>query len=345
VPASLTRFGKTAQDSNIDTTDMFLWTKLGKIFDPRDLAGNSWMKEFAQSPSALVFDNFVRVYFCSRPTPAADGQFLSYLAFVDLDRRDLRKVLRVCDKPPLDLGECGTFDEFGTNPASVIRHGDEVRVYYAGWTRCESVPFNGALGVAISRDGGVTFARLGPGPVISYSPDEPFLMGSPRIRKFGDTWLLWYVAGKCWKRIDGKPEPIYRIRMASSANGIDWVKLGRDLITPKLGDDECQACPDVTWRDGRYHMFFSYRHPSNYKTSEGGYRIGYAISTDLAEWHRRDELAGMSVSEHGWDSEMVNYPHLFELDGKTYMLYQGNQMGRTGFGLAVLRDTTEWRMS
>ncbi len=33
---------------------------------------------------------------------------------------------------------------------------------------------------------------------------------------------------------------------------------------------------------------------------------------------------------------MVSYPHVFVLDGETYMLYQGNEMGRTGFGLARL---------
>ena len=78
----------------------------------------------------------------------------------------------------------------------------------------------------ISRDGGETFQRLGDGPVLPYSPDEPFLLGSPRIRKFDGRWQLWYVAGKEWRMTDGKPEPMYKIRMATSDNGIDWVKHG-----------------------------------------------------------------------------------------------------------------------
>jgi hypothetical protein len=28
------------------------------------------------------------------------------------------------------------------------------------------------------------------------------------------------------------------------------------------------------------------------------------------------------------------YPHVFELDGDTFMLYLGDQVGRYGFGLA-----------
>jgi predicted GH43/DUF377 family glycosyl hydrolase len=300
------------------------------------------MQEFAQSPAVLIYEKHVRVYFCSRPAPTPDGQYLSFLSYIDLDRKNLLRILNICSEPILGLGGYGAFDEFGTNPISVIRDQDEVRVYYAGWTRCESVPFNAAIGLAISHDNGDSFIRLGEGPVLSYSPDEPFLLGSPRIRKFDGKWYLWYVSGKKWLQTDGKPEPVYKIRMASSEDGINWVKFGKDLIESKLGEHECQACPDVIFHDGKYHMFFSYRYSHNYKGKEGGYRIGYASSVDMVNWNRRDEMAGMSVSEKGWDSEMVSYPHVFMLDGETYMLYQGNEMGRSGIGLAKLDSPLNW---
>ncbi len=321
---------------------MFRWTKLGKVFDPKDLKTKSWMCEFAQSPSVLIEDTYVRVYFCSRPAPGPDGQYLSYISFIDLDRGNLLNIVRVSEQPVLSLGKYGTFDEYGTYPVSVIRHHAEIRAYYAGWTRCESVPFNAAIGLAISRDGGESFERLGDGPVLSHGPEEPFLLGSPRIRKFGGRWHLWYVAGRQWIRTSNKPEPVYKIRMASSDNGIDWARHGKDLINDKLGPLECQACPDVVRLDGRYHMFFSYRDIKNYKSREGGYRIGYASSENMIDWERNDDLVEIGLSETGWDSEMVNYPHVFTLDRKTYMLYQGNGMGRAGFGLAVLDESDGW---
>lgn len=322
---------------------MLKWRKLGKLFDPKDLQREVWMKDFAQSPSVILYENHIRVYFTSRPKQTADGQYRSYMTYLDVDRRDPLKILHLCEDPVLSLGGYGTFDEFGTTPISVIRDESEIRVYYAGWTRCESVPFNGAIGLAVSRDNGNSFTRLGEGPILSYSPDEPYLIGSPRIRKFGEKWYLWYVSGKEWIRSEGKPEPIYKIRLATSVNGIDWVRYGRDLIEDRLGSQECQACADVLYRDGKYHMFFSYRLTSNYKVREGGYRIGYASSTDMLHWSRCDEKAGIDVSASGWDSEMVNYAHVFVLDGETYMLYQGNGMGRDGIGLAQLVSPTDWR--
>jgi len=238
----------------------------------------------------------------------------------------------------MDTGARGCFDEFGTNPVSVIRYGNEVRAYYAGWTRTESVPFNGAIGMASSTDGGETFLRLGPGPVLSYSLEEPFVVGSPKIRRFGDTWHLHYAAGQDWIYEESRHEPVYRIRHATSADGVEWKKTGDDLIEKKLGPQECQASPDIFYRDGLYHMFFSYRHATGFKSKERGYRIGYASSRDLLQWNRCDENAGIDVSEAGWDSQMVSYAHVFDLDGKMHMLYQGNAVGRYGFGLATLDD-------
>jgi len=315
---------------------MFIWKKLGKVFVPQEVEGRSWLKEFAQAPSVLIFDNFIRVYFSCRPGPDKNGQYVSYSAFVDLNRNNLFDIVNISQKPILELGESGTFDEFGTYPTSVIRNGESIVAYYGGWTRCESVPFNVAIGLAISHDNGLSFKKFGAGPILSYSINEPFIISGPKIRKYHDLWYLWYIAGRKWIDVDGKPEPVYKIRMAISDDGIDWVKQDRDLIVSKVEENEAQASPDVFFYAGKYHMFFCYRYSTGFRSKQKGYRIGYASSDDLLHWVRDDEKAGIDVSEEGWDSEMISYPHVFELDGNVYMLYLGNQVGRYGFGLAQL---------
>ena len=316
---------------------MFVWKKLGQVYNPVDYSSSkSWMKEFAQAPATLIFDDFVRVYFSCRPTADQNGQYVSYSSFIDLDRNDLFKVLRFAEQPILKLGKLGTFDEFGTYPVSVIRHEHEFRAYYAGWTRCESVPFNVAIGMGISTDNGETFEKIGDGPILSYSPEEPFILSGPKIRKFNDKWYLWYIAGSKWILDGNKPEPVYKIRMATSDDGLNWNKVNRNLIESVVEENEAQASPDVFFLDGKYHMFFCYRYSTNYRGKEKGYRIGYAYSHDLLNWTRDDSKVGITVSDHGWDAEMVSYPHVFNLDKNIYMLYLGNQVGRFGFGLAKL---------
>jgi len=315
---------------------MFKWEKLGRVFNPQEFKSKSWMKEYAQAPSVLVFNDFVRVYFSCRPQPNKNGQYVSYSAYVDLNRSNLLDIVGVSKNPILSLGELGTFDEFGTYPISVIRRGTDVLAYYGGWTRCESVPFNVAIGIAVSRDNGITFKKLGTGPILSYSIHEPFILSGPKIRRFNGQWYLWYIAGKKWIENTGRPEPVYKIRMASSEDGINWIKYDKDLIEDKLEADECQASPDVFFYKNKYHMFFCYRYSIDYRGKEKGYRIGYAFSDDMKTWVRDDTQAGINVSEEGWDSEMISYPHVFEMDGNIYMLYLGNQVGKFGFGLAQL---------
>lgn len=316
---------------------MFDWQKLGKVFDPTCYPNRPWLQEFAQGPASLVFDDYVRVYFSCRPAPDARGAYVSNSAWVDLDRRDLRKIVRVADSPVLERGGYGEFDEFGIYPVSPIRNGEEVWLYYGGWTRCESVPFNVAIGLATSRDGGVTFAKYGRGPVLSYSLHEPFVLSGPKIRRFNDRFYLFYIAGTKWLIENGRAEPVYKIRMAASDNGVDWTKHGHELIPNVLGTEEAQASPDVFFAGGKYHMFFCYRHGRNYRNAERGYRIGYAHSTDLLNWTRDDAKAGLMPSKEGWDAEMVSYPHVLQIDGKTYIFYLGDSVGRWGFGLAELR--------
>lgn len=315
---------------------MFEWQKLGRIFNPQDVTDKPWLKEFAQAPSALVFDTFVRVYFSCRPGPDTNGQYVSFTAYVDFDRSDLSRIVNIAEKPILNLGEIGTFDEFGIYPATVIRRKNDIFAYYGGWTRCESIPFTVSIGAAISHDEGVTFTKLGNGPMLTSSTTDPFVLSGPKVRVFSNKWYLWYVAGTKWHKHGGRTEAVYKIRMATSDDGLNWTRTGEDIIESKLEADECQASPDVFFFKNQYHMFFCYKYGLDFRNNKRGYRIGYAVSEDLMHWTRDDARAGIDISESGWDDESIAYPHVFELDGDIYMLYLGNQVGRYGFGLAKL---------
>lgn len=320
---------------------MFKWKKLGRVFDPTKVEGKPWLKEFAQAPDVLVFDTYVRVYFSCRSERDERGQYTSYSAYVDLDRKNLMSVLRYSEKPVLKLGETGTFDEFGTYPVSTIQNGDQIDMYYGGWTRCESIPFTVSIGKAVSYNGGKTFEKLGRGPLLTSNADDPYLLSGPKIRKYNNKWYLWYVCGTGWVRGESMPEALYQIKMAHSEDGLNWTRSKTPIIPTKLNEHECQASPDVFYKNGRYHLFFCYRHGIDFRDNERGYRIGYAYSDDLYHWTRQDELAGLDISESGFDDQSVAYPHVFELDGEVYMFYLGNHVGKYGFGLAKLENPNE----
>lgn len=317
------------------------WKKLGRIFDPARVSLPHGCTAFAQAPQALVFEDFVRIYFSTR-FREPDGKYLSHIAFVDM-KKDFRDIVAVSEHVVIELGKLGCFDEHGIFPMNVVRHGDLIYGYTSGVNRRVSVPADGAIGLAISRDDGFTFQRLGDGPVLAPSLHEPCIVVDPFVKICGDTFHMWYVFGLGWKRLapDAAPDRVYKIGHATSRDGVHWTKEeGRQILGNRLGDDECQALPTVIEIDGRHHLFFCYRQSSDFRSNrDRAYRIGHAWSDDLADWVRDDDTLALDVSEGDWDSDMLCYPHVFECDGRVYMLYNGNAFGRDGFGLAVLEQS------
>lgn len=315
------------------------WRKLGRIFDPSRHHLPNNCGQFAQSPQTLMFDHFVRVYFSTRSIDPSNGKYLSHIAFVDFDK-NLRDIVRVSDQTVVTLGALGCFDEHGIFPMNVVRHAGLVYGYTCGWSRRVSVSVETAIGLAISRDEGLTFERHGSGPVLAASVHEPNLVGDGFVKIVDGVFHMWYIFGTGWKRYDAQsaPDRTYKIGHATSPDGVQWRKEeARQIIPDVLGTDESQALPTVIEIDGIYHMFFCYRHSHDFRSNRArGYRIGHAYSSDLMNWHRDDSNPHLDVSPGDWDGDMLCYPHAFECDGGVFLLYNGNEFGRHGFGLAQL---------
>jgi hypothetical protein len=313
------------------------WEKLGRIFNPTNYKLANNCVEYAQSPQVLIFDDFVRIYFSTREREQS-GKYLSHVSFVDMTK-DFFEIINISRGTIIELGGLGCFDEHGIFPFNILRDNDRVLAYTTGWNRRVSVSVDASIGLAISNNNGLTFQKVGDGPVLSSSLHEPFLVGDAFVARYSNTYHMWYIHGTKWARFtkDEAPDRVYKIAHATSNDGIAWQREGRQIITDKLGLDECQALPTVIFLCDQYHMFFCYRQSDGFrKNRDRGYRIGYAVSDDLKNWIRNDDEVGIDVSEDGWDSDMLCYPCVFRCDDHIYLLYNGNEFGRYGFGLAKL---------
>lgn len=309
----------------------FSWQKQGLIF--ASSGHYPWMISHNQKPCALVLEDRVRVYFACRTNPDQRGYFISVTSFVEVDRNNPQNLLYIHDRPVLNLGGLGAFDQFGIMPGIVLEIENEVWMYYVGWMRSEGVPYSAAIGLAISKDGGINFKRYAEGPIITRTPYEPFLQGSPTVAIISGKFHMWYSSGTKWLIDKERPEIIYVLMHAVSNDGINWKRDGNQCIT-SLVDNECQASPSVFYLDGLYHLWFCHRKGLDFRNEGGGYRIGYATSVDLVNWTRDDNASPLHLSESGWDSEMICYPFVFQNNTELLMLYSGNYFGRDGFGFA-----------
>lgn len=317
------------------------WIKKGKLFDPTLYNLANGCKEFAQSPQTVVFDDFVRIYFSTRKKDELTGKYLSFIAYIDV-AKDLKTILKSSANEIIPLGGLGTFDEHGIFPINLLKDGDKILAYTCGWNRRVSVSVETSIGLAISDNNGVTFKKQGDGPIMSSSLHEPVLVGDAFVQKYDCVYHMWYIFGTKWMAAtEVEPEArVYKIAHATSKDGIEWNKEeGIQIISDKLNEDECQALPTVVKINNRYHMLFCFREATDFrKNAARSYKLGYAYSDDLKNWTRDDENSGITISPDGFDSEMMCYPHLFEMDSKFYLLYNGNEFGKYGFGMAELEQ-------
>jgi hypothetical protein len=314
----------------------FNWVKQGQIFDPRDF--NEWGQTHGQVPFFIKIKDQQKIFFTSRPPLNENGEYVSFIHAIDVEKiSNTFKIQKLYTDPFLHLGDIGCFDEFGTMPCSLIKHPnkDEIWLYYVGWSRKISSPYDCAIGLAISTNNGETFKKISNGPLISSNTDDPFVLGCPRVYIFNNKWYMFYLAGIKWINFNGRKECYYKLRVATSVDGLIWQRNDRFIISEKY-ENESQTCASIFYFENKYHMYFTFRHTIDFRNPERGYRVGYAYSFDLINWERNDEIGNFSVSKEGWDSEMVCYPQVVDNNGSIEMFYCGNKFGLNGFGFAKL---------
>ncbi len=305
------------------------WIKKGLIFKTN--RQYEWMNSHAQCPTAIVLEDKIRIFFSAR----LENQ-QSLPTFIDTEKFDPQKTIHINPKPVLVRGRKGTFDENGIIPSCFIKKDDNLYFYYAGWSQCKNVPYKNFTGLAISNDNGLTFKKYSEAPSFTLNKFDPLSATGPSIIHKDDQFIAIYSTGRDWIEIDGKLEHTYLLTYAISDNAINWKPSGKIIIKP---DNKFAAhCkPAIIEMNGIFHMWFSKRGSHNFrKPGDTAYRIGYAFSKDLINWTRDDSKAGIDVSNVGWDSEMICYPHIVKVNNKYIMLYNGNGFGKSGFGYAIL---------
>ena len=145
------------------------WKKKGLIYEP-PLDG-SWRDNSALTPTAfLLNDNVIRVY-----TSLRDKNGVGRIGYVDVNASNPSEVLKVSDKPVLDIGREGMFDDNGVILGDLIRVDDKIYMYYVGFQLVGKVKFLAYTGLAISSDNGETFERVSETPILDRKDEALYI--------------------------------------------------------------------------------------------------------------------------------------------------------------------------
>lgn len=301
------------------------WRKLGRIFYADN--HSDWMFSHAMIPIAEPLGgDLIRVYFSPR-----DKNNRGHGAYLELDMRDPLKVQHLHCSPILEPGDLGCFDDSGALPNALVNVGGRKLLYYTGINLGVTVRIRNSIGLAEWSEAEHKFVRCFPGPVIDRTRAQPHFVATPEVHYDG-SYRAWFTSCVRWERTPDGPKHFYNLEYAESEDGIDWRRDGQIAINFQDEFEYALGVPRVI-RDGPiFKMWFCSRATSDVPS----YRIRYAESEDGKNWVRKDDPAGLEVSDEGWDSEMICYPFVFDHAGQRYMLYNGNGYGLSGFGLAVL---------
>lgn len=304
-----------------------IWGKKGLIFCPNN--EQDWMKDFAMLPTPLLIGEKLRIFlgFC-------DKKNVGRIGFVDVNPDNPSEIIEVSQNPILDIGRKGCFDDNGVVPISIVSRQDKVFLYYVGFQLGVQIPYYMFGGLAISEDGGETFKRYSESPVLDRIGGEVYARCGMNVLYDEGKYKMWYIGSnkEGWTMSSGKLKPLYIMKYTESYDGIHWNSMPIQCMEYKNDDEHGFGRPFV-WRDSNnYKMLYSIR------TYSRGYYIGYAESENGIQWIRKDEEAGIDLGENAWDDTNLSYPYLYTYKNKTYMFYNGNGCGKTGFGYAVKRQ-------
>ena len=301
------------------------WKRLGRIVEANP--NLDWSQQYAAIPTVRILnEDVLRVYYY-----CMDSEFNGRISYVDVSSSNPTDIIFRSEKVLLNIGTPSSFDDGGVCPLQFLRHENENWLYYLGVQRTTDVPYRYFAGVAKEQADG-SFQRFQANPVLLPTKSEPDIRSAVSILKEENLFRMWYVGASGWIEVNGKEVPTYRIHHAHSTDGLNWEVDQHDCIQFQNEDEFGFGRPWVMKTDFGFEMYYSVR------TKSMGYRLGYATSADGYTWERKDSELNFSVGSEDWENESVCYPCVVDVSGKRFLFYNGNQNGKTGFGVAVLEE-------
>lgn len=299
------------------------WKKLGVVYNPSESkTRHPKLLTHAANPLPVhINGDIYRVFYSGR-----DANNRSSVGAVDIDILT-RQIIQDHLEPIFEHGPAGSYYADGVSIGNCYEVDGKTYMLFMGWQTPEQGHWRGDIG-RLTLHSDLSLSLESEHPFITTDSTDPVSLSYPWvIKNRSGQFSMWYGSTVNWDA--GNGEMLHTLNHATSVDGHQWNRHG--LAVPyELGLAQAFSRPTLINMD---QMWFSYRSGSGEK-----YRIGYAESKDGQSWNLSLDKAGIDVSPTGWDSEMIEYPFVFDHKGQRYMIYNGNGHGKTGFGFAILEQ-------
>lgn len=304
----------------------YVWRRWGLIWAPDPSA--EWSRSHAAVPTPLLIQgNLVRVFVSPR-----DSRGRSRTASFDVLLSEEPTVVASSERPLIDIGKPGRFDQDGVMCTSVVRlERGQLLMHYAGFELLSAVRYRIMVGAAISEDEGQTFHRVSEVPVLDRVDGESLFRGGPFVSRITNGYEMLYVGGEDWVDIDGKLIPSYSLRRIHSADAMQW-------------DEPAETVLPSTENFVGYGRPWPFRHPTQGSkllvsvrdVTSKRYRMAVAQMDESRGFSDVELGIGLEPQGGGFESHDTIFAATVEVEGRIWCFYNGNNFGSDGVALAEL---------
>ena len=236
------------------------------------------------------------------------------------------------DNPVLGPGPPGAWDDWYLIEPTVLFNGTEYQMWYSGRSN------NLRIGYATSipgTTGSIEWVKYPGNPVLDVGGSgiwDDYHVAQATVLFDGTEYRMWY---------SGNDGLNYRIGLATSADGLTWVKYHANPVLD-IGERG-------TWEDANVYKPIVLFNGTEYQMWYTGYdgtswRIGYATSFDGIVWQKYHANPVLGPGASGtWDGDGVAHPAVL-FDGTEYqMWYTGYDGTNDRIGYATSFDGIVWQ--
>jgi hypothetical protein len=256
-----------------------------------------------------------------------DSDFRGQIGYVDFRIQNTIKIIGRSEEPVVKLGSKGSFSEYGTGLGTTWPKENPEKLLFIGFSRPEGFKFKAFSGTVDFSQNDWGFANTEKYPLFDDRLGGSTIVGVHDVIEF-EGFLYFFVSiGNGFEVISGKEFPRYEVSLFRSKSFSDL-----SLVKHRIA-----AAEFPTYRIGRPQI---YRTDKGFEmivtagTINGSYEPRVFYSKNLVDW---EENAITTFSENritGVDDLHQCYLSRFQLSGREFIFYNGNNMGVDGLALA-----------
>lgn len=300
--------------------DVRVWEKLGMVYSSS--SNPPWGETHALVPTfGGVQGNVARIY-----VSFLDSAFRGRIGWLDLDfSHGEVHVLARSDQPIVEIAPTG-FASDGVGMGDVKVLDGTTYLFYVGFRRHDDVKFRAFSDIMTLHGDRTHYPPIRPA-FDSSRMGGSTIVGVHSVIRHQGLWFVFFARGHDFILLDGVEKPTYETCLA---------------VGPSFDQLDVLASPIVSRDAARYRV----GRPRVYRTPQGFemmVTVGTILGSYYPEVYRSDDLLTWRHSEpfpiplgapDEFDSEQLCYPDRFSVNGIEYIVYNGNNMGLLGLGLA-----------